>query len=181
MTRTKGLFVALGIAGLFAGCATGYHSTGLTGGFSDTQLAPDEFRIIFRGNAFATPERVQDFALLRASELSTQNGFACFAIVNENNWNSVHTWTTPGRTDTTTVGGGTAMGNIYFQPSSASYFGTSSTFGHSTTTYTPPQTYTMYKPRTGLLIKCFPTKPDGIYVFDAAFLGQSLKTKYGVK
>jgi hypothetical protein len=36
------------------------------------------------------------------------------------------------------------------------------------------------KAPTGLLIKGFQTKPDGFISFDAGFLEQSIKTKYGI-
>ena len=49
------------------GCATEYHRSGLTGGFSETRLAPDLYRVYFAGNGFSTDERTQDFALLRAA------------------------------------------------------------------------------------------------------------------
>jgi len=54
---------------IIVGCATGYHQNGFTGGFSETRLAPDVFRITFRGNGYTSAERAQDFALLHASEL----------------------------------------------------------------------------------------------------------------
>lgn len=38
-----------------------------------------------------------------------------------------------------------------------------------------------YQPEDTLQIKCFQTKPDGIYTFDAAFLVRSLNQKYSMK
>ena len=165
---------------LLAGCATPYHSTGFTGGYSDTQLAPDVFRIVFRGNGYTSTERAQDFALLRASELTLQNGFICFAVIDEQESTSTSSYTTPGRADTTAYGTGFSSGDIYLNPYGGSYSGTSSTYANATTTYTPPQTYVFYKPESGLLIRVFRAKPDGIFTFDAAFLRQSLSQKYHI-
>jgi hypothetical protein len=148
-----------------SGCATTYHSNSYTGGFSETQLAPDTFRVMFSGNSYTSGERAQDFALLRAAELTLQGGFSHFAIVDENNSTTAQTFTTPGQAYTT----GSAFGN-----------GNMATYS-SFTTYTPGQTYTFYKPQTGLLIKCFQTVPDGVSTFDAAFLQHSIRQKYGMK
>ncbi len=163
----KLLTVSFGIPLLMLtfGCATSYQSTGFTGGYSDTQLAPDIFRVVFRGNGYTAAERVQDFALLRASELALQHGFVCFALIDESNTVTPFNINTPGQAQTT--GSGFVTGNT------VTYSGY--------TTYYPGQTYTLYKPKTGLLIKAFQSKPDGIFTFDAGFLQQSLKQKYRIK
>jgi len=147
------------------GCATSYQSTGFTGGYSDTELAPDIFRVVFRGNAYTAAERVQDFALLRASELTLQQGSAYFALIDESNTVTPFNINTPGQAQT--IGSGFVTGNTVTY---SSY-----------TTYYPGQTYTLYKPKTGLLVKSFKEKPEGIFTFDAAFLQQSLKQKYRIK
>lgn len=66
-----------------AGCATSYQSKGLTGGFTESRLAEDVYRIRFRGNAYTSEERTNDFALLRAAELCAANGFAFFVVIDE--------------------------------------------------------------------------------------------------
>lgn len=152
-----------------SGCATPYQPTGFMGGHSDTQLAPDVFRIFFRGNAYTSSERTQDFAMLRAAELTTREGFKHFAIIDESSSAEVSAFTTPGSSQTT--------GSGYVHGGYGSYYGTYS----ENTTYTPPQTYFMSKPCSEFLIKCFPDKPEDIYTFDASFLQQSLKQKYKIK
>ena len=150
---------------LVTACATGYQSEGFTGGFRDTQLAPDVFRISFSGNAFTSNDRVQDFALLRAAELTLANNFKYFAVINS---------TDQSRTET------------YVSPGSARTSGTVSTYGGTahysgTTTYEPPQVDTYYKPGVGLMVRAFPSKPDGIFVFDAEFITKSIRSKYGIQ
>lgn len=164
-----------------SGCATSYQSNGLTGGYSDTQLAPDVFRVVFCGNGYTEAERAQDFALLRAAELTLQQGFTCFAVIDEQNSTKTSSFTTPGYANTTATGTGSSSGNIYLNPYGGNYSGTSSAYVNSSTTYTPPQTHVFYKPRTGLLVKAFQTKPEGIFTFDASFLQQSLKKKYRIE
>jgi len=75
-------FIAIALGGLLlTACATGYQSSGFTGGFKDTQLAPDVFRVSFSGNGFTSSDRVQDFALLRAAELTLANDARYFAVI----------------------------------------------------------------------------------------------------
>jgi hypothetical protein len=45
-------------AGFLASCATPYESTGFLGGYSDTALAPDVYRISFQGNGYTSQETV---------------------------------------------------------------------------------------------------------------------------
>ena len=66
------------------GCATRYHPRAYSGGYSDTRLAPDLFRVSFAGNGFTSAQKAYDFALLRAAELTATHGFTHFALVNEN-------------------------------------------------------------------------------------------------
>jgi hypothetical protein len=91
------LFTALFLSSLIVGCATGYTSTGFTGGYSETQLAPDVFRVTFRGNGYTSAERVQDFALLRAADLALSNDYTYFGILGEANGGSQSSFTTPGQ------------------------------------------------------------------------------------
>jgi hypothetical protein len=153
------------ISMFFVGCSTPYQSSGLMGGFTDTQLAPDVFRVTFRGNAYTSGERAQDLALLRAADLTLQSGHAYFAIVNESNATTASSFTTPGQT--TTTGNVTAAGNSAY-------------YSENTTTM-PGQTYTFFRPSSGMLIRCFTTKPEGIFTFDAAFLQHSIKQKYNIE
>lgn len=97
------------------------------------------------------------------------------------NSTAVSSFTTPGHADTTAYGTGYSSGNIYLNSYGGTYSDTSSAYVNAQTTYTPPQTYYFFKPRSGLLIQCFIKKPGGIYTFDAAFLQQSLRQKYRIK
>lgn len=180
MKATTLIWVAATLSLTFS-CATPYQSSSFRGGYSDTVLAPDTFRVVFRGNGYTPPERAQDFALLRAADLTLQYGFTCFAIVDEQNTTTTHTYTTPGRADTTAYGTGSSSGNIYLNPYGGTYSGTSNVQVNATTTYTPPETHVFYKPQTGLLIRAFQAKPDGIFTFDAGFLQQSIKGKYRIE
>lgn len=171
--NAKILGLAIGLASvLISGCATGYNKDGLFGGFTETQLAPDLFRVTFKGNAYTSRERVADFALLRASELCQSNGFPYFAIVAGQSGGKTESYTTAGTSQTTGSGNyqGTRIGSNVLGSYNYS----------STTTYQPGQTFTMFKPETGLLVQGFKEKPKDIFTFDAAFLARSIKDRYGI-
>jgi hypothetical protein len=163
--RVSFYLFAVTAAMFVSGCATSYQSTSFTGGYSETQLAPDVFRVYFRGNGYTSGERAQDFALLRAADLCSQHSFAYFAVLDENSSTSTSAVTTPGYAYTT--------GSAYAYGNSATYNGY--------TTYSPGQTIIIHKPRAGLMIRGFQTKPDGIFTFDVAFLQKSLKQKYHIQ
>ena len=150
------IFVVLAV--LMFGCATSYQSKGLMGGYSETQLAPDTFKVSFGGNGYTSGERAQDFTLLRAAELTLQNGYNYFVVINESNTKSISTHTTGG----------------YASTSGRFYRGRYS----SSTWFTPPSTYNTARPQSGLAIKCYVDKPS-VECFDAAFIRDSLKRKYG--
>jgi len=141
-------------------CATSYSSSGVGGGYSDTKLSPDMFRVKFNGNGYTTPDRAQDFALLRAADLTLTNGYSYFAVINESNQVSHESYTTPGQVNT--------YGN--YNSSTGTYSATSY--------YNPGTTLDFYMPSAGLLIQCFHTKQQNWPTFDAAFLESSIRGKY---
>lgn len=92
-------------------CATPYQSEGLTGGFSETQLAKNTWKISSRGNAYTSSSTVRDHVLLRASELTLENGFKYFVVGSSSE--DVKRGIAKIGTDTsTTTGNITPMGNI---------------------------------------------------------------------
>ncbi|MFZ3377361.1 MAG: hypothetical protein WA183_17580 [Chthoniobacterales bacterium] len=162
--RTR-LLLSMFAAACFTACATGYHSSGFTGGFSDTQLAPDVFRISFQGNGYTSVDRTQDLALLRAADVTLSHGYHYFGVMNEAEGGHTDSFTTPGQSYTSAAV--TGYGNT--------------AYGSATTTYIPPQRFSFFKPRSGLMIRCFAERPEGGFAFDAAFLSRSLRAKYRIK
>jgi hypothetical protein len=72
------------LAGLaLAGCATRYRAEGPVGGFRETPLAQDAYRVEVRGNALAGARWVNDAALVRAAELTRRAGFRSFVLLND--------------------------------------------------------------------------------------------------
>ena len=81
--RNAGLAVALVLAASLAACQTAYTRNGWDGGYDDIRLGPDMYRITAKGNEFTDQERTQQILLLRAAELTLQNGFTKFLIMDQ--------------------------------------------------------------------------------------------------
>jgi hypothetical protein len=164
-TASKRWLAPIAILSLLAGCATPYSSSGFLGGYSDTALAPDIYRISFQGNGYTSEERTKDFAILRAADLTLSHGYRYFGVVDESNGGRSGVINMPGHSYTT--GNAYAVGNMVY--------------GSAQTTYVPGASIPFFFPKSGLLIRCFRERPDGIFAFDAGFVSRSLREKYHVK
>lgn len=147
-------------------CATGYQSSGLTGGFSETQLDQNVFRVSFQGNAFTRPERAEEMTLLRSAELALKNGYSHFVIVSNSASSREGNYTAP--TQSYTTANVTGMGNT--------------ALGTANTTTSGGMAYRISKPSTTNTIMCFKGRPSDAQgmVYDANFVFNSLGGKYGV-
>ena len=141
------------------GCATAYQKQGFSGGYTETQLDTNVFKVNFAGNGYTGRERASDFALLRCAELTLDNGYNYFATIDSNQSTTNSSYTTP----TQTYGTATAYGNTAY--------GTSTTYGG--------QTFHISKPSSSHTIVCFKEKPKG-FSYNAKFIKKSLKAKYGL-
>jgi len=85
MRRFSMVFV---ICILAAGCATQYRSIdqSLTGGFSETQLAPESWRVIVEGNGFTTRGEAEQFLMRRCAELTLEQGQRYFVLGGHDAW-----------------------------------------------------------------------------------------------
>lgn len=148
---------------LLLGCVTQYQKQGATGGYTETQLDENIWKVTFKGNGFTQPERASDFALLRSAELAKENGYSYFIIIDsiERTKNSTHT--TP--TSSVTNANATVVGN--------------NVYGNARTTNYGGDTMHISKPSTTNTIVCYREKPvvDGI-VYSADFIINSIRSKY---
>lgn len=75
---------ALALSGALAACetATPYQAaapgTHESGGYSDTKVEDDRWRVTFRGNSVTSRNTVDDYLLYRAAELTVAQGFDWF-------------------------------------------------------------------------------------------------------
>ncbi len=150
---------------LLPSCSTSYQPSSFSGGYSDSRLGDNIFRVDFEGNGYTKSAKTMDMALLRSAEITLQNGFKYFVIVSGDSKNSYSSFTTPQTTTTT----GTV--NMY---------GNRGTINTNSIT-SGGQTYLVAKPSTTNIIACFKEKPKGGgLVYDASFVQRSLKNKYGI-
>ena len=158
---TSLLFVATLLAG-FASC----QSKGFTGGYSETQLGENVFKVSFNGNALTSSERSADFSLLRSAEVTLKNGFRYFIIVDS----EIYSKSGPITTST----------NPSTKP--RVYGDWNHVYGSATSQAPAGQTYTYSGPMTTHTIVCFKDKTeiDGLF-YDAVVVSNSIKSKYKVE
>lgn len=68
------------IGGCAGGRATAYIPIGATGGYYHQKISENEYNIGFQGNNFTEPQRVNDYATLRAAEIGSKLGFTHFVV-----------------------------------------------------------------------------------------------------
>jgi hypothetical protein len=85
MIMTKLTAVALVCALVLAACATAplYHpaASALAPGYSEQKLEANRYRVTFTGGDATPAGKVQDYALLRAAELTLSLGYDWFTVV----------------------------------------------------------------------------------------------------
>lgn len=84
--RLRAGALAVVAAAFLAACASGptpyQPGSGSEGGYSETQIEANRYRVAFRGNSMTGKETVENYLLYRAAELTLQRGFDHFTIVN---------------------------------------------------------------------------------------------------
>jgi hypothetical protein len=98
------LRVAILSVALFATFCTTYQPLGLSGGFSETQLAGNVYQVRFQGNGYTSTERTSQFLLRRAAELALEKGHRYFTLADPQTRNkSDALGTFPGQSATVTL------------------------------------------------------------------------------
>lgn len=150
---------------LLVGCSTSYQQKGFTGGFEETRLSENIYRVSFQGNQYTSTSKTIDFTLLRSAELTLNSGYNYFAVIDYQDSTRRSSYTTP--TTATTNINATAYGNTVY--------------GTARTTTQGGQTYNYTFPglsNTILMLKERPSEKGDIY--DAKFLYNSIKQKYKI-
>jgi hypothetical protein len=65
------------------------------GGYSETRIEPDRWRVTFAGNSMTSRDTVEAYLLFRAAEVTLQNGFDWFEMVDRSTSQSGRTYVTP--------------------------------------------------------------------------------------
>ena len=171
MNRTKAKkrmkFVWMGVLIIIlSSCAnnpTPYQPLSDDGGYEESRLQKDMWRVSFKGNRYTSETDVMDFLYLRSAELTLESGYSHFLI--EENF---------GKTQTKMRSTGPRFGMGFGTGTSSSFWGMGMGFG-SEPEY---EGYVSYHLAV-FVIRMQNTKepPPGKEVFDAAFLVESLKAK----
>lgn len=162
---------SIALALLFvAGCGTPYRPAKDGKGYAESQVAPNEFRVSFQGNGQTRSQEANDFALLRAAEVTLENGFRYFAVIDITNTSSARPYMERQQFYTD------YPPNMGLPPPA---LGGSDPyrFGYIVE-YNQPRIY--YQPGTQLLIRCSAEKSVRPFTYDAATLEHALKQKYQV-
>lgn len=143
MARRPMFTLILAVSITVLGCATTYHPSGFTGGFSEVQIDGNTYTVEFRGNGYTRRQRVETYLMYRCAELTVTAGYDYFVIVGGGTDTKHGAVTTPGSYTSTTTGSATAYGN--------SAYGTATTTG----TYVPGQTFIITKYGASATIRIF--------------------------
>lgn len=152
---------------LLCACATPYRPLKAGTGYSSAQVSSNEFKVGFQGNVDTSLERAYDLTLLRSAEVTLQNGFGFFSVLDVTNTSSAKHYTRVYRTYSAPVPGAQDFGRYDYIP--APY----------TVQVEQPQIY--YQPGTLFLIRCFRNSPAKEFAYDAVTLEESLKRKYKIR
>lgn len=158
------LFISLLI---LSGCASPYQKEGLTGGYSDMRVRDNVFRVSFKGNRVTSEQRVIDLAHVRAAEVTLQNGYKYFIILDQGQFVPASPNTTPATANTS----GMVNANNY------GIFNIGATNG----TYAGGKAESFANLRITLTIACFAEKPQtGSLLYDAQQVLSNLGAAYRV-
>lgn len=76
--RAVGLLLSMQ---LMVACSTPYQRLAFTGGYQEKQRKYNEYDLLISVNGYTDWDRTIDYALLRASEISLENGFSYFMLI----------------------------------------------------------------------------------------------------
>ena len=154
-------FISLGLTA----CATAYKSNSFfnDGGFSETELQENIFKVSFRGNEFTKKDKVVDFTMLRAAEICSSRNMK-YMIISNTSIENISTGYLPATINSNSYG----MVNNY---------GNNSRYSSSTNTIVNPAV-SLFDTASNLFVQCLDTKVANAW--DTGFLSRSLKEKYQI-
>ncbi|QQR80954.1 MAG: hypothetical protein IPJ69_02055 [Deltaproteobacteria bacterium] len=123
------------------GCAASYTRNGFKGGYTDNHLQDNIYQINFGGNGWTSSEKSSDFALLRAAELTLENEYKYFIVLDGG----------------TRIVSSETAGSVRTETTYDAY-------GRPTTSTKVNQPTKHYEPKTNLIIECFKAKPKAFHM-----------------
>ncbi len=82
LVAAAAITTTLGLAACQNGPTPYQPGAGYQGGYTESRLENDRYRVSFKGNSLTNRETVENYLLFRAAELTLQNGYDTFTIVN---------------------------------------------------------------------------------------------------
>lgn len=85
--KTVAVAVAVALSAGLVACATptpyqpNVRGSATSGGYAEVRLEADRYRVTFAGNSLTSRETVEAYLLFRAAELTVQNGYDWFSVV----------------------------------------------------------------------------------------------------
>lgn len=73
--------VTLALTVWLSSCATAYGPQTLTGGYTDTKVDENHYRVRFAGNGHSSSDRVWNFWFYRCAELTREKGYTHFTLL----------------------------------------------------------------------------------------------------
>jgi hypothetical protein len=146
------------------GCATPYGPHQLTGGYSEVRIQNDIYRIVFDGNGFIHQSAVDYYALVRAAELTIQQGRNYFRVLGGDTDVKTTNVFVPGQTFVTSNTYGTGYGRATAYPIGRNVYvrgyGAYNANTFTTVSSTPSYSTTIQKPIVTLDIQTLPGRVD---------------------
>lgn len=149
---------------ILQGCATTYSSQGFAGGYSETRLDTNVFQVSFNGNGFTSMQKARDYTLLRSAEITLENGYKYFTVVDAS-----------ADTRTSYIN----QPNTYQTTAHVNTYGTYS-YGTATTRQTGGGVTAITKPSSRNTIVLHKEKPVGVLSYNAAIVVDELKRQYKI-
>lgn len=142
------------------GCMDQYRKKEYTwgAGHSETQLDRNIFRVTYTGDEFTSEEAAIDFSLLRSAELTIENGYSYFIIIDKNASTKTELFSLPATYQTYSYGSGSA---------------TTYAYGGGT--------YSSSSPSSDNTIMMFKEKPSDGISYNAEFVANSIRKKYKIQ
>jgi hypothetical protein len=138
---------------ILEGCVTPYQSNGLGGGYSDIALAPDIYKVSFRGNGYTSQDTVQNYLLRRCAEITLREGYSYFIILAGSSSLTKSYLSTPTTIQSRGYSNYNAVGSVYGTPSFANYSLNGKLYNNRFTTINQGSTYEIDKHTNQTVIK----------------------------
>ena len=99
--KSAALALTMALAAVVAGCATPtpyqprVPGKSTSAGYSELRVEPNRWRVSFAGNSMTSRETVEGYLLFRAAELTLQQGYDWFSVVDRNTDRKTRTYIDP--------------------------------------------------------------------------------------